>query len=460
MFSLYRKTFLETDAPVGTHQTEGKLLLLQKRDQEWPRDVEKVGRLLGGELGILRHNRDCATARHILQDRHEKLRRACRQLDRPLLVGVADPQGQGTPAAYQRREPLPRDAGQLNVLATTNEALLVIAGLMHLWRDGFVESVSPPPRPLHIAAQQILALVLQEEIPENRWHYWLEKTFAWAKRGEIEHLIGYMKCSGLLAEDQGILGVGAAGEATLGRRNFLDLMSAFTTPLLITVRHGNTELGEVAPATLTGNHDTQAIILLGGRSWRVANIDWNKRIAWVQPSNEQGKSTWPGSSKFMHYRLCRAIEAELVKQGTDISFSIRARSRYEQLCEQFAFCNGSFIPAVTYEGQRARLWTFAGSGVNGPLSHALATRGVRINSFDNFSVTLLPETVKRLSETLPDLKMSELYPATPLALQSALKFSSCLPEGEASAILAERLRDEGGLRETLARPVREIFMTN
>jgi ATP-dependent Lhr-like helicase len=74
-------------------------------------------------------------------------------------------------------------------LATTNEALLAVAGLMRLWRGGFVESVIPPPRPLHIASQQILALVLQESgLPENRWRYWLERTFAWTKPGEIEHL--------------------------------------------------------------------------------------------------------------------------------------------------------------------------------------------------------------------------------------------------------------------------------
>ena len=162
----------------------------------------------------------------------------------------------------------------------------------------FVESALPPLRPLHIAAQQILALVLQENgLPENGWGGWLEKTFAWAKHGEIGRLIGYLKDSELLVEDQGILGLGPKAEATLGRRNFLELMSAFTTPLLISVRHGNAELGEVTPVTLSSAQGSSTSILLGGRSWQVANIDWNKRIAWVHPSDERGKSTWPGSSR-------------------------------------------------------------------------------------------------------------------------------------------------------------------
>jgi ATP-dependent helicase Lhr and Lhr-like helicase len=131
-----------------------------------------------------------------------------------------------------------------------------------MWKASFL-----PHALCNIAAQQILALVLQESgLPENRWRYWLERTFAWTKPGEIEHLIKYMKCSGLLAEDQGVLGIARAGEETFGRRNFLELMSAFITPLLISVRHGNTELGQVAPATLVGTQDSSATILLGGRS--------------------------------------------------------------------------------------------------------------------------------------------------------------------------------------------------
>jgi ATP-dependent helicase Lhr and Lhr-like helicase len=212
----------------------------------------------------------------------------------------------------------------------------------------------------------------------------------------------------------------------------------------------------VAPATLTGIQDSAATILLGGRSWRVANIDWPKRIAWVQPSNEHGKSTWPGSSKLMHYQLCRAIEAELVNRGTGIAFSNRARSQYEQLCEEFAFCDGNIIPAVFNGRQRARLWTFAGNAVNGPLSQALANKGLGVDTFDNFSVTLSRDTLGITSDILQNLNMSERYSTISVSLERALKFSTCLPPGEATAILSERLRDESGLRETLARPVRGI----
>jgi ATP-dependent Lhr-like helicase len=272
-------------------------------------------------------------------------------------------------------------------------------------------------------------------------------------------VIGHMKCSSLLAEDNGVLGIGSAGEVTFGRRNFLELMSSFTTPLLVSVRHGNTELGEVAPTTLTSPGETAINILLGGRSWRVAKIEWDKRIAWVQPSDDEaGKATWPGSSRLMNYQLCRAIEAELVHRGAGVRFSKTAAAQYEQLCDEFSCCDGHFIPAVCDATRRARLWTFAGSAVNGPISQGLRKRGLDVYAFDNFSVTISRESVRLTSKVLRSLNSSDLYPAISPALEKALKFSTCLPPGLAAGILALRLRDEDGLRDTLVRPVREIIM--
>jgi ATP-dependent helicase Lhr and Lhr-like helicase len=344
-------------------------------------------------------------------------------------------------------------------LATTDEALLTAAGLVHLWRSGFVESAVAPLRPLHIAAQQILALVLQESgLPESDWRRWLKNTFAWAKPGEIEHLIDYMRDTDLLADDQGILGVGPKAEASLGRRNFLELMSAFTTPLLVSVRHGNAELGEVAPVTLSSYQKSSTVILLGGRSWRVVTIDWSKRVAWVQPSNQRGKSTWPGSSKLMHYHLCRAIEAGLVNRGAEIPFSQRARAHYDTLCDAFGFCDGKSLPLVRDASQRNRLWTFAGSRVNGPLSEALTKVGFRVSESDNFSVGISQNPKAIRSDVLHSLDACELNPAISSSLSKSLKFSNCLPEAQATEILSQRLKDEGGLRETLARPIREFVV--
>ena len=59
-------------------------------------------------------------------------------------------------------------------LATSDEGLLRAAGLLELWRSGFVEPATPPPAPLHILAQQVLALALQEGgIGRSEWRDWV-----------------------------------------------------------------------------------------------------------------------------------------------------------------------------------------------------------------------------------------------------------------------------------------------
>ena len=48
-------------------------------------------------------------------------------------------------------------------LATTESAFLQTLAVLSLWQRGYVEPVTPPPGPLHIYAQQIMALILQEQ---------------------------------------------------------------------------------------------------------------------------------------------------------------------------------------------------------------------------------------------------------------------------------------------------------
>jgi ATP-dependent Lhr-like helicase len=342
-------------------------------------------------------------------------------------------------------------------LTTTNEALLITAGVLRLWSEGFVEQIVPSPRPLHILAQQILSLVLQQSgLPENRWSGWVGKTFAQLGASEACSLVKYMKSTGVLAEDQGVLGIGPLGEASLGRRNFLELMSAFTTPLLLSARHGNTELGEVAPTTLTTQRDEPTILLLGGRSWRVTEVDWRRRLAWVEPSEEGGRSLWPGSSRFIPYASCRAIEAAVVARALSVELSNRARTQFDELCDEFAFCDGVSIPLVVDPKGCCRLWTFAGSAVNGALTRAISASGLQIRRFDNFGISIRSNEPSLIPSLVDQLDPGNCLPSIPDNLHTALKFSMCLPPGVASAILTERLRDKKGLAATLKRPVRLV----
>lgn len=143
-------------------------------------------------------------------------------------------------------------------LATSDEGLLRAAGLIELWRSGCVEPSAPPPLPLHILAQQILALALQEGgIGQAEWPGWIGAVPAFRDldRTLTERIIAGMLERGILWDDAGVLWLGREGQDAYGRRNFLDLVSVFTAPPLFTVQHGRRELGSVDQSTFLARRD-------------------------------------------------------------------------------------------------------------------------------------------------------------------------------------------------------------
>ena len=58
----------QADAPVGADLAEGDLPLRQSLDQEGPQHVQQISGLLGGELGVHRHQRDGIALGHLHQE--------------------------------------------------------------------------------------------------------------------------------------------------------------------------------------------------------------------------------------------------------------------------------------------------------------------------------------------------------------------------------------------------------
>lgn len=72
----------------------------------------------------------------------------------------------------------PGTAPSALLLATDDEPLLRSCAVLAIWARGEVEAVVPPGAPFHVAAQQCLALSLQEgAIGRHRWAEWLGQPF-------------------------------------------------------------------------------------------------------------------------------------------------------------------------------------------------------------------------------------------------------------------------------------------
>ena len=348
-------------------------------------------------------------------------------------------------------------------LATRDEALVQAAGLIDLWADGYVEPVTPPPEPYHILAQQLMALALQERgIGRCDWLQWIAGVPAFAEmpRQQIERLVQWMLEKEILWDDEGILWLGKEGEDTYGRRNFLELFSVFMSPPLFSVLHGRQELGFVDEMSFLGKQEGPRVLLLGGRGWRVNHIDWQRRVAYVEATDQKGRSRWKGQGQGLGYRLCQAIKRVLATDDNRPLWSRRACEQIGEIREEFPWLQpDDSVLALSPSGE-TEWWTFAGAGANATLAHELSqATGSRVTS-DSFTVSLESHvSAETIADTLQSLRAGDaelMRPAIEEEAIEGLKFAACLPMEIAVHTLATRLRDSQAVKATLEEPVRFV----
>jgi ATP-dependent Lhr-like helicase len=342
-------------------------------------------------------------------------------------------------------------------LNTSDEAFLQAAGILRLWGDGWVEPVVPPAEPVHLFAQQVMALILQERgLPEGDWQTWVGRVFNMVPAKTVRTILAFMRETGVIVSDGGILGIGPRGEAEVGRRNFIELVSAFTTPLLLTVRHGATELGQVDPTSLSTPQGQPCTLSLAGRSWHVTATDWPRRLVWVEPSGEPGRSRWSGTSRALHHNLCRAIERVVTGEDIPAKLSKRGTERLDIVREVFAFCDGRSIPLVTDDRGSTRWWTFAGAAANSMLAGMMRTDGLHVQGSDDFTIRTGEVSLERAESMLRSTDLSCAMVHIDPCMTEDLKFASLLPPDLADATLVRRLEDRKGLSNTVFRPLKRV----
>ena len=77
------------------------------------------------------------------------------------------------------------------------------------------------------------------------------------------------------------------------------------------------------------------MLLLGGRAWHVTHVDWQRKVAHVEVSQDRGRTRWKGQGQGLSFRLCQAIKRVLAEDGTRPWWSQRARSQIEEVRSGF-----------------------------------------------------------------------------------------------------------------------------
>ncbi|MDR6906418.1 ATP-dependent Lhr-like helicase [Agromyces sp. 3263] len=333
-------------------------------------------------------------------------------------------------------------------LATELDAFARAAGLLLLWSRGFVEPIVAPPHPRHIAAQQLLALALQEgRIPIAGWEDW------WAGSAVMDgatEVLDYLVGSDFLVADGDLLVIGPTAERAFGRRNFMDLLSSFIADLEIRVLQGTKEIGSVAPISLPKDvADGLRPLLLNGRAWRITDVDWEKRVTYVTPDAEKGKVRWSSGSVAEPFELLRARRDVLLGEDPPVTLSARAVRRLAYVRELRAADVDAEGTVLSKGAKGATLWGFAGLRAHQTLIAALgevAAEAVADNEMIRF-----PDGV-----SVADLRSADVsgaLPAVPPEAVAGLKFSAALPVEMATATLSERFVDRSGAERVVASPL-------
>jgi ATP-dependent helicase Lhr and Lhr-like helicase len=306
-------------------------------------------------------------------------------------------------------------------LTTNDNAFLLSLGIAQRWSEAWVEAAIPPARPWPIVAQQAMAATLERgELPTHELVDLLSGSFPELDQAQIEELVEHLVRIEFLDRSEAVVRVGPRLEKEYGRGHYRDLLASFSGSMLLTGKHGGAEVGYIDPAVLTGE-EQHRLILLGGRSWRVTEIEWSKRTVWLEPAKEGGKARWMGGARSLSREICQGIRTVLADGPPSlVTLSQRARAQLQFLRDDLCISPGMHFVVSKSDDGPVRTWTFAGTRANRALARQAAGAGSKVK-FDALSIQA---PAARLATDAIVLTDDELA-----VFAEAIKFSDCLPRG-------------------------------
>jgi ATP-dependent Lhr-like helicase len=340
-----------------------------------------------------------------------------------------------------------RTGGRRNCLfLTTNDnAFLLALGVTQKWAETWVEAAVPPAEPWHIVAQQALVLSLERaELSTRELVELLHGSFPELQIADIDALVEYLVERQFLDRSEGVLRVGPQTERSYARGHYRDLLASFSGQQLLTGRHGAAEVGYIDPTVLTGERD-ERLLLLAGRSWRVTDLDWPKRIAWLEPVAGGGKARWMGGARSLGREVCEGIRTVLADGvSPTVTLSRRARTALQTLADEIPLSSGMGFVASGSDGAPVRTWTFAGTRANRTLARQASIDGNKVR-FDALTVHVPLATPRSMLRDPIDLRDDELP-----AFRVSIKFAECLPRDLLARTVVARNFEVTGEQRTAA----------
>jgi ATP-dependent Lhr-like helicase len=344
-------------------------------------------------------------------------------------------------------------------LSTSDRALRETLGLLTAWGDGYVEPVVPPPYPVHVLVQQLLALLRQEgALGRHTWQQRLGSPLVLDHEvaEDADVLVDHLLDTGVLTLDGEMLQLGPEAERRYGRRNYLDLTAVFADPPTLSVAYGRTVVGQVHVRSLLRRQDDDqaTLLLIAGRDWVIDTVDWKRRVMHVNPaSGRRGRPSWIGAGPGTSAVLAQAAKRALAGLDPDgVTLSKRTVAATTELRERFRWLQErDATDLVTDSAGTTWWWTFAGTDANVELGQRLGQLAP-VTTTSGLAIRLADHTNRdTLTKALED--NGSMPPGLPADLADAWKFADVLPDSLAGRLVDSRQRDPDAVRLVERRPV-------
>jgi ATP-dependent helicase Lhr and Lhr-like helicase len=337
-------------------------------------------------------------------------------------------------------------------LCKSPETLLQATALLRLLERGFVEDVRPVRAAAHVLAHQIMALTLQEGgISRHAVLPWIAAAspFTALSQAEVDSLVNTMLEREILYESDGLLSLGKEGERVYGRKNFFELYAVFSSPSVLRVEHGGTEVGTIQATFLDSADETNPgafCFRLAGRAWRVERVDRSKGYVAVVPAEAGKVPAWIGSPTGLSWTLCQEMKATLAATDQPPWLSHAGAAELANLRRSY---DGLVSPGEAPLESTADgvVWhTFAGAAVNRLLGAGIEQAGSGKPVVGNLSVRLRGPSAAAASHVVACLKdvdweVTAHTAARATQSSSVSKFQRCLPVALEEKLLSERTYD-------------------
>ncbi len=348
-------------------------------------------------------------------------------------------------------------------LATDDDALLRAAAIIDLFRAGYIEPAAPSAWSPHVLAHQAIALAMQEQgSATHAWWSWLEGCAAFREVSPLERdsIVRHMVDNNILIDADARLALGALGEKLYGAKNFLELYAVFSTPRVLRVMHGQTEVGVVDAAFLQDKEQKVPNFVLAGRAWHINGVDWKGGTCSVEPAEAGAYPRWFGQPVSLERSLCQAMRRVLAGTHTDPSWSKRALTALEAQRGSHEFLDDGPLPLEEGPDGRCRWWTFAGGAGNRVLAGFLELElGERVspgNTFITFSngaaesAIAIRKAIDALAARAPLAWEQAAQLVDPGQRSRISKFQPCLPPEIEHGLIARETMSVDDANETLA----------